>query len=90
MEKYVPLVNGVKVISWSTNCPHCMRSKVKSRLGLSLSTMIALLTDLADGNKVCWSWECMVPGSTTANAPLGVETPIHYSLGIKMNHQLAD
>ena len=43
------LKSGVWVMSWSTNCPHCITLWVSSSLGASTSGMMLMLTRRAEG-----------------------------------------
>ena len=43
------LKSGVWVMSWSTNCPHCITLWVSSSLGASTSGTTLILTSLAEG-----------------------------------------
>ena len=45
----VSLKSGVWVMSWSTNCPHCITLWVSSSLGASTSGTTLILTSLAEG-----------------------------------------
>ena len=46
------LKSGVWVMSWSTNCPHCITLWVSSSLGASTSGMMLMLTRRAEGRAV--------------------------------------
>ncbi len=76
----LPLFIGVWVKSWSRNCPHCIRRRVKSVLGLSSPDIRVELTNLGDGN--------VDPSVVVLPVdPRGNETPLEGDNHFQLLHQ---
>ena len=78
LHTYTPLTTGVWVMSWSTNCPHCINMRVYLSFSLISELMVAVDTALGDGRpdvlgdstpssysggNSLWSWMLDLPHS---------------------------